>query len=182
MDELDGIVDFSPPVDDPVAFQPSSKTREVPIPRFNLPGEPEGYRLPPAPTADKSTERPPVHAPIVSFYFATWRQAGVRAIDVNETQRFWFSTRQISSLGLTSSPIYPHILQLQIQPSAISRLFARLVRLLPNVAQRAVHRILPEWFLPDHVILKSQKRPNQDLDEADARELFDTELKAYNQL
>jgi predicted unusual protein kinase regulating ubiquinone biosynthesis (AarF/ABC1/UbiB family) len=32
------------------------------------------------------------------------------------------------------------------------------------------------------VILKSQKRPNQDLDEADARELFETELKAYNQL
>jgi hypothetical protein len=41
--------------------------------------------------------------------------------------------------------------------------------------------VFPEWFIPSHVVLKAQKRPDQGEEET-VVELFDTEVEAYRRL
>lgn len=74
---------------------------------------------------------------------------------------------------------HPHILELHIRPSTVARLIKACVRLLPAFVQSWIRTALPEWFLPDHVVLKQQKRGEE---EAILEELFDTEVKAYGWL
>jgi tRNA A-37 threonylcarbamoyl transferase component Bud32 len=51
--------------------------------------------------------------------------------------------------------------------------------LLPAFARSWANTLFPEWFLPVHVVLKTQ---NQGEDEPVLRELFDTEVQAYDRL
>lgn len=76
---------------------------------------------------------------------------------------------------------HPHILQLHLAPSAVAWLISRFTRLLPGLSQSWVERFFPERFLPSNVILKSEKRQDGE-NGAILRELFDTEVKAYNRL
>jgi hypothetical protein len=51
--------------------------------------------------------------------------------------------------------------------------------LLPAFAQSWIRATFPEWFLPSNVVLKQQRRGEE---QEIMEELFDTEVKAYAQL
>lgn len=53
------------------------------------------------------------------------------------------------------------------------------VGLLPAFAKSWVQAVLPEWFLPSHVVLKRQKEGGEAMIN---EEQFDTEVKAYGRL
>jgi hypothetical protein len=95
------------------------------------------------------------------------------------TKHFWFRTRYVSALASVLSSRHPHVLALQPRPSKTAGALGRLINLLPSFAQSWARRIFPEWFLPDRIVLKSQKQGGDELIE---RELFDTEVTAYNRL
>lgn len=61
----------------------------------------------------------------------------------------------------------------------MARIIARCAGLLPAFAQSWAKSWFPEWFLPGHVVLKTQKSGEE---ERVTRELFDTEMKAYDRL
>lgn len=69
------------------------------------------------------------------------------------------------------SPAHPDVLRLTIRRPVLLRVLGFC---LPSFALRWIRMLIPEWFLPDHIILKPQRK--------DEEELFDTELKAYQYL
>lgn len=99
--------------------------------------------------------------------------------NVATKQHFRLPSRYISAFGRNISREHPHVLLLHIPPSTTARLITYCCGLLPSFAQSWVKALFPEWFLPDHVVLKTQKRGE---DEMVARELFDTEVQAYDRL
>ena len=76
---------------------------------------------------------------------------------------------------------HPHVLGLQLRPSAVANLIASTVRFLPSRVQGWIRAIFPEWFLPGYVVMKMRKAGKYEevLDEEILDEDFDTELKAY---
>ncbi|KAK4032347.1 lipopolysaccharide core heptose(II) kinase RfaY [Parachaetomium inaequale] len=64
-------------------------------------------------------------------------------------------------------------------PSAAASFLGCCLTLLPNFVRSWVNTLFPEWFLPSHVVLKTQK---QGEDETVLRELFETEVQAYDRL
>lgn len=95
-----------------------------------------------------------------------------------DDQSFAFRTRRVSATG-TQVVKRPHVLLLQVHPSAIATLADTIIRLLPTRVRSWVVDLFPEWFLPDRVVLKMRKR---DVEDARAKELFDTEIEAYRRL
>jgi hypothetical protein len=77
--------------------------------------------------------------------------------------------------------IHPHVLGLQLRPSAVADLIASTVRLLPSRVQGWIRALFPEWFLPGYVVMKMRKAGKYDevSDEGILDEDFDTEIKAY---
>ena len=98
---------------------------------------------------------------------------------INENKNFWFRTRRVSAFSTALSDLHPHIFDLRIRPSIVANLIGSCVRLLPAFAQSWVQATFPEWFLPGHVVLKKQKKGEE---ETFMDELFDTEVKAYGRL
>jgi tRNA A-37 threonylcarbamoyl transferase component Bud32 len=58
-------------------------------------------------------------------------------------------------------------------------LIGKCVKLLPEFAQSWAKNAFPEWFLPDHVVLKMEK-PGEEKEIME--EMFDTEVKVYERL
>lgn len=102
-------------------------------------------------------------------------------------KHFWFRTRYVSALAARLSDLHPHVLDLHICPSTVASFVRSFIRLLPlPVSAQSWIRgvLLPEWFLPDKLVLKQQKPREEDDEDGDEimAELFDTEVKAYDQL
>ncbi|KAK4156995.1 lipopolysaccharide core heptose(II) kinase RfaY [Chaetomidium leptoderma] len=76
-------------------------------------------------------------------------------------------------------PVHPHLLNLHLRPCRVAGFLSHCFNPPPAFIQSWARRIFPEWFLPDHIVLKSQK---QGVDELEEKGLFDTEVKAYSRL
>ncbi|KAK3356300.1 hypothetical protein B0T25DRAFT_474174 [Lasiosphaeria hispida] len=135
--------------------RPPAGKFEIELPKYKRPGEPEHYRL--------SAAR----------LEATKREPSTTLV------HFWFRTRYVAALATGLTHLHPHIIELHIRPSMVASLVGSYVRLLPAFAQSWARTALPEWFLPDHVVLKQQKQGEEEIIMA---ELFDTEVKAYGRL
>ncbi|KAL1877368.1 hypothetical protein VTK73DRAFT_8663 [Phialemonium thermophilum] len=129
------------------------------LPKNWNPGEPERYRLSAARLNAPKREPPstPVH--------------------------FWFRTRYVSALATDLSRLHPHVFKLQIRPSVTAGWIQSCVRLLlPTAVQAWARAAFPEWFLPDTVVIKQEKRAADPEDQEVMEELFDNEIKAYDRL
>ncbi|KAH6855370.1 hypothetical protein B0I37DRAFT_402155 [Chaetomium sp. MPI-CAGE-AT-0009] len=76
---------------------------------------------------------------------------------------FWFGTVDAAHLGVQSGTVddphtHPNVLDLDILPNALDRAVGWVAGFLPSPIRRAPARWLPEWFLPQHIILKRQKK------------------------
>ncbi|GKU09528.1 unnamed protein product [Fusarium langsethiae] len=89
-------------------------------------------------------------------------------------KQFRFGTRTIQATGSTADHCHPNVLLLRIEPSFVQRAVQLLFRVLSLTTGPWVESKFPEWFLPDRIVLKSQK--------PDWEEEFDNELLAYNKL
>ncbi|RBR12923.1 uncharacterized protein FIESC28_08414 [Fusarium coffeatum] len=87
---------------------------------------------------------------------------------------FRFGSRTIKAAGAPPHYIYGNVLRLKIRHN----FYDRLVQSLFSIASRLTGSLLPnkfpEWFLPDEIVLKSEKD--------DWEEEFDKEIVAYNKL
>ncbi|KAK4235943.1 lipopolysaccharide core heptose(II) kinase RfaY [Achaetomium macrosporum] len=130
---------------------------EIILPKLRRPGEPENYRICAArlDAARTETARP--------------KKAG----------SFWFRTRYISAFATELSHDRPHLLHLHICPSLVASFVGYCFDHLPAFARSWFNAILPEWFLPDHLVLKTQKQGEE---ASVLKRLFDTEVKAYDRL
>ncbi|KAF5620250.1 hypothetical protein F52700_11571 [Fusarium sp. NRRL 52700] len=94
---------------------------------------------------------------------------------------FQFGTRSIATRGEPADHCHPNVLCLQIQHTLFDKVIKYLFGILSflfhflsqEIDAKLQHKF-PEWFLPDKIILKSQK-PNWE-------EEFDKELEAYHKL
>ncbi|EGX97231.1 Protein kinase-like domain [Cordyceps militaris CM01] len=129
---------------------------EIQLPVYRRPGEPEHYRL----SAARLAGRPYLERPLPAA----------------QPIHFWFRTRCLSATAAQLSDLHPHVLGLQLRPSAVANLIASAVGLLPPRVQGWIRALFPEWFLPDCVVMKMRKSGECEeiLDEH-----FDAELKAY---
>ncbi|GAB1312013.1 Lipopolysaccharide core heptose(II) kinase RfaY [Madurella fahalii] len=128
---------------------------DLELPKYKRPGEPEHYRL------------------------SATRLGGPQRQSPKTLVHFWFRTRYISAFATGLSQLHPHILELHIRPSTVASLIGSCVGLLPAFAASWVKAVLPEWFLPSHVVLKKQKEGGEAMIN---EERFDTEVKAYGRL
>ncbi|KAI0439026.1 hypothetical protein F4803DRAFT_554449 [Xylaria telfairii] len=87
---------------------------------------------------------------------------------------FWFRTRYVSATGVAVSPTHPHVLRLTTNPLQVPRLLSFCFDHVPSFARLCIRTIFPEWFLPCSLIIKPQRKGEE--------ELFDTERRAYHQL
>ncbi|KAK4156608.1 lipopolysaccharide core heptose(II) kinase RfaY [Chaetomidium leptoderma] len=142
-------------VHNPQTPAPPVGNYEIRLPQHKRHGEPEHYQLSAARL--RSTQREPPTKPV----------------------QFWFRTRYVSALASEISNLHPHVLGLYIRPSMVANLIASTIRLLPTFVQSRAQTVFPEWFLPDHVILKTQK-PGEEKEIME--EYFDIEIKAYTRL
>ncbi|KXX81130.1 Lipopolysaccharide core heptose(II) kinase RfaY [Madurella mycetomatis] len=142
-------------VEDSQLPPPPVGKHEIELPKYKRPGEPEHYRL------------------------SATRLRGTKRQFPTTLVHFWFRTRYVSALAAGLSQLHPHILELHIRPSTVASLIGSCVGLLPGFAQSWVQAVLPEWFLPNHVVLKKQKEGEEEMI---MEELFDTEVKAYGRL
>ncbi|KAJ8130337.1 hypothetical protein O1611_g3292 [Lasiodiplodia mahajangana] len=85
--------------------------------------------------------------------------------------RFRFRTRQVSA---TSTVISSDVLRLAIHRPALPRFWVTCFRNMPSFVRSWICTLFPEWFLPDHVILKSERKDEEDS--------FDDEIRAYEHL
>jgi hypothetical protein len=87
--------------------------------------------------------------------------------------------RQSPKTLVVSPQLHPHVLKLHIRPSTVASLVGSCVGYLPAFAASWVQAVLPEWFLPSHVVLKKQKEGGEAMIN---EERFDAEVKAYGRL
>jgi len=90
------------------------------------------------------------------------------------TQCFRFRTRHISALGELVDSNHPDVIRLRLNPTLTASLISWLATLLPGIKSA-----FPEWFLPQNLIIKREK---MDKEVVIAKELFDTEMEAYERL
>ncbi|CAG9986281.1 unnamed protein product [Clonostachys byssicola] len=126
-----------------------------------IPGEPERYRV-----TEKAIGKP-------------WDVCPLRPLN------FWFRTRRVFAFGHPISPRTPNVYALHLQPpSAFVRFLLHLLQSFPSFIRSWFHLHLPEWFLPNRIVLKCQKR-GTDVEYADderLERLFEAEHYAYNRL
>ncbi|KAK3336913.1 hypothetical protein B0T19DRAFT_410940 [Cercophora scortea] len=138
---------------------PPAGTYEIPVPKYKLPGEPEHYRL------------------------SAGRLGAARREPPTALVHFWFRTRYVSAFAADLSNLHPHIFKLHIRPSIVARVIGSCVGLLPAFAQSWIRTTaLPEWFLPDHVVVKQQRQAKEMDEEEIMAEHFDNEVRAYRRL
>ena len=95
------------------------------------------------------------------------------------TKSFRFQTRFVSGLATPATSAHSHTFRLQIPPSPLQRSIQRLTSLLPQTWRLWTERSFPEWFLPQTIILKTEKTS---LEPVVSRKLFHTEVEAYRRL
>ncbi|KAI1144721.1 hypothetical protein F4825DRAFT_445649 [Nemania diffusa] len=88
--------------------------------------------------------------------------------------QFRFRTRRVSATGTVISSLHPDVLRLAIHRSTLPRFWDTCFRHMPSFVRSRIYNLFPEWFLPDHVILKSERTDEEDS--------FDTEVCAYEHL
>ncbi|KAL8303429.1 hypothetical protein RB600_007059 [Gaeumannomyces tritici] len=86
---------------------------------------------------------------------------------------FWLGTRPVAACGKVCDH-HPNVVFLRVLPTTLSRLSGCLSRLLPATWKERLEVRWPEWFLPDHIILKREK--------PDWVEEFDDEVAMYKLL
>ncbi len=89
-------------------------------------------------------------------------------------QQFRFRTRYITTAGTVISSLHSDVLRLVIQRPVLLRFLDSCFRRISSFVWPWISPLFPEWFLPDHVVLKPERK--------DERDLFDTELRAYEYL
>ncbi|CAH0022694.1 unnamed protein product [Clonostachys rhizophaga] len=123
-----------------------------------LPGEPERYRV-----TEKTIGKPKNVSPLRPLNFR-------------------FRTRLVYAFGHPTSHRTPNVYALHLQPpSALIRFLLRLLQSFPPSICSWAHHYLPEWFLPNQVILKCQKK-GADVaygDDKEFEQLFKAEHQAY---
>ncbi|CCT73232.1 uncharacterized protein FFB20_08566 [Fusarium fujikuroi] len=91
-----------------------------------------------------------------------------------ESKRFRFGTRTITASGESSDDVHPNVLRLRVMRTFFDRALQSLFWVISGATGQWLQNKFPEWFLPERIVLKSQK-PNWE-------EEFDKELKAYHKL
>ncbi|KAH7228441.1 uncharacterized protein BKA55DRAFT_583661 [Fusarium redolens] len=91
-----------------------------------------------------------------------------------EDTRFRFGTRTITARGGPADHCHHNVLCLRIQQTFLDRVVQSLFGVLSGAIGPWLQNKFPEWFLPERIVLKSQK-PNWE-------EEFDKELEAYHKL
>ncbi|KAF4423770.1 hypothetical protein F53441_14246 [Fusarium austroafricanum] len=105
---------------------------------------------------------------------ASWADIVSGNVSTPAKAQFRFGTRSIQAAGSTADNCHPNVLLLRIEPSVVQSAVQFLFRVLSLITGPWVESKFPEWFLPDRIVLKSQK--------PDWEEEFDNELLAYNKL
>lgn len=155
------------------------------LPIFRGAGEPEQYRLVPSRAFFKRvlSSLPVVRIGFPHLFSARdyWKRevVGWNLLTAASLQTFRFRTRLISGTGTPVSSLHHHILRLRIVPSRLHWLIQGLLSLLPARCRSWAKSVIPEWFLPETVILKPEKDTGE---EGVGAELFDTEVEAYARL
>ncbi|KAK0753516.1 hypothetical protein B0T18DRAFT_385553 [Schizothecium vesticola] len=129
---------------------------------YKIPGQPEHYRLSATRLEGTKRQSPKTLVPVS-----------------NVNKHFWLRTRYVSAYAAGLFQLHPHVLELHICPSTVASLIGSCVVRLPAFAASWVQAVLPEWFLPSHVVLKKQKEDGEAMIN---EERFDTEVKAYGRL
>ncbi len=168
-------------IDEPPPPHPQKKDCSIRLPVIR-PGEPERFRLGRGRHVDQdraaATQEPlSPTKPFVCQYCPQCLMTN--QADLLRNKHFWFPTRYISALGRTVGPSHPHVFRLVLHPTATVRLISLCIKRLPLFARSYVKNLFPEWFLPGHIILKTQKAGVED---EILQELSYTELKAYDRL
>ncbi|KAF5717857.1 hypothetical protein FMUND_5527 [Fusarium mundagurra] len=91
-----------------------------------------------------------------------------------KSKRFRFGTRTITATGKASDDVHPNVLCLRVMKTCFDQTLQSLFWLISGVTGPWLQNKFPEWFLPERIVLKSQK-PNWE-------EEFDKELEAYHKL
>ncbi|KAF5714135.1 hypothetical protein FGLOB1_3635 [Fusarium globosum] len=91
-----------------------------------------------------------------------------------ESKRFQFGTRTITATGASSDDVHRNVLRLRVMETCFFRALQFLFWVISRATGPWLQNKFPEWFLPERIVLKSQK-PNWE-------EEFDKELKAYHKL
>ncbi|KAG5757248.1 hypothetical protein H9Q70_000099 [Fusarium xylarioides] len=82
--------------------------------------------------------------------------AGIRRA---ETTRFRFGTRTITATGESSDDVHPNVLRLRVMKTCFDRALQSLFWVISGATGPWLQNKFPEWFLPEKIVLKSQK-PN----------------------
>ncbi|CAH0046088.1 unnamed protein product [Clonostachys solani] len=88
--------------------------------------------------------------------------------------RFRFGSRTIQATGAASDHAHPNVLRLQIHRTLLERFIQSLFWIISRADGVWLRNRFPEWFLPERIVLKSQKN--------NWEEEFDQEVAAYNKL
>ncbi|CAG7558851.1 unnamed protein product [Fusarium equiseti] len=87
---------------------------------------------------------------------------------------FRFRSRTIKAAGAPPSYIHDNVLRLKIRHNFYDRLVQSLFSIVSRSTGSLLPNKFPEWFLPDKIVLKSEKD--------DWEEEFDNEIVAYSKL
>ncbi|CAH0043141.1 unnamed protein product [Clonostachys rhizophaga] len=88
--------------------------------------------------------------------------------------RFRFGSRSIEATGSASDYDHPHVLRLKIHRTPLERVIQSLFWIGSRAGGAWLQNRFPEWFLPERIVLKSQKNHWEDE--------FDQEVAAYHKL
>ncbi|KAI1038589.1 hypothetical protein LB505_007572 [Fusarium chuoi] len=88
--------------------------------------------------------------------------------------RFRFGTRDVQAIGTPSDHAHLNVLRLRIDKTFIGGIIESLFTLISKAAGPWLQTKFPEWFLPEYIVLKRQKK--------NWEEQFDHEVVAYNRL
>ncbi|RFN53938.1 hypothetical protein FIE12Z_1685 [Fusarium flagelliforme] len=104
---------------------------------------------------------------------ASWAYVVSGNVSTPAKAQFRFGTRFIQAAGFTADNCHPNLLLLRIQSSVFHNAVQFLFQVL-SWTGLWVENKFPEWFLPDRIVLKTQK--------PDWEEEFGNELLAYHKL
>ncbi|KAM0439585.1 hypothetical protein ACHAPT_000677 [Fusarium lateritium] len=76
---------------------------------------------------------------------------------------------------------HPNVLRLRVDASPLQQFIHCVVSFVPSLVRSYVKTIFPEWFLPENIVLKTE-RVGKEEEHGDPDELMDTEIRAYKQL
>jgi hypothetical protein len=109
----------------------------------------------------------------ISSVFSLQLPVGLFVLTLVPQQNFWLGTRRVTARGKPCSH-HLNVVFLRVLPGTLSLLFDLLSRVFPASWRERVEARWPEWFLPDHIIMKREK-PGWE-------EEFDTEVDIYGTL